>query len=132
MDVGVIGYAPFGLFWASLLWLGWKTACSPRSLQRQLALAYFGALFYAFVDTFMHGGFLAAGGGVSAFSWSMIALFLAVHPTQKLLPNAPPPSTATEAKPPVITVNRTPRRAGRLKPAILALPSARNLRRQTD
>lgn len=126
MDVGVVGYIPFGLFWASLMFLGWKTVTSPRSLQRQLALAYFGALFYAFVDTFMHGGFLAAGGGVAAFSWSMIALFLAVQPSQKLLPNAPPKSAAS----PVITVQGSARRPPRLRPAVLALPSARNLRRQ--
>jgi O-antigen ligase len=128
MDVGVVGYVPFALFWISLLVLGWKTAFSPRSVQRQMALAYFGALFYAFVDTFMHGGFLAAGGGVSAFSWSMIALFLAVHPMQKLLPSAPPKSEA----PPVITVVGSPRRPPRLRPAVVALPSARNLRRATS
>ena len=128
MDVGVVGYVPFALFWISLLVLGWKTAFSQRSVQRQMALAYFGAIFYAFVDTFMHGGFLAAGGGVSAFSWSMIALFLAVHPMQKLLPNAPPKSEA----PPVITVVGSPRRPPRLRPAVVAIPSARNLRRTTS
>jgi O-antigen ligase len=128
MDVGLVGYVPFALFWISLLVLGWKTATAARTVQRQLALAYFGAVFYAFIDTFMHGGFLAAGGGVSAFSWSMIALFLAVHPTQKLLPDAPPPSP--DAGPPVITVHRTYGRPGRLKPAVIALPSAKNLRRR--
>jgi len=124
MDTGLVGYVPFALFWIALLGLGWKTVRSPRSRQRQLALAYFGALFYAFIDTFMHGGFLAAGGGVSAFSWSIIALFLACNPKQKLLPD--PPKNLEPSAPPVISMRRTP---ARFKPAIVALPTAKSLRR---
>jgi O-antigen ligase len=86
MDVGVVGYIPFLGFWIVLLSLGWKAMMLQRSLPRQLALAYFGSVFYAFVDTFMHGGFLSAGGGVSAFSWTMIALFLATTNAQLFVP----------------------------------------------
>ena len=124
MDTGLVGFIPFALFWIALLMLGWKTIRSPRTRQRQLALAYFGALFYAFVDTFMHGGFLAAGGGVSAFTWSIIAIFLACNPNEKLLPN--PPKNQALAAPPIIAMKRTPVRS---RPAILTLPTARSLRR---
>lgn len=124
-DTGIVGYLPFALFWIALMTLGWRTIRSPRTRQRQLALAYFGAVFYAFVDTFMHGGFLAAGGGVSAFSWSMIALFLACNPGEKLLPD-PPKDSKPQAAPPVISLARSP---AKLRPVMLELPSARTMRR---
>lgn len=79
-DVGIVGYLGFGGFWL-LLWIhGARTYVMKRSPHRQLALAYFAGIVYAFVDTFMHGGFLSAGGGVSAFTWTMVACFLAVRP----------------------------------------------------
>lgn len=78
MDLGLVGYLPFALFWLVLLGAGAWLLRQPRSLSRQQGLAVFGAVLYAFFDTFMHGGFLSAGGGVAPFSWSMIALFVAL------------------------------------------------------
>jgi hypothetical protein len=123
----VIGYIPFAAFWGALLFLGWKTIRSPRSLHRQMSLAYLGSLFYAFGDTFMHGGFLAAGGGVSAFSWSMIALFLATRPTALCLP-APMPSPARPATKQVKGERIEERNS---EPAPSILPSARAFARRS-
>src|SRR5690606_30098445 len=69
MDLGAVGYLPFGLFWVAAMMTGIKLIGAPVGRARQLGLAYFGCTIYTFGDTFMHGGFLAAGGGVSAYSW---------------------------------------------------------------
>lgn len=98
MDLGIIGYIPFALFWICLGVVSLRLLAAPRSPVRQLALAYLGSVAYAFGDTFMHGGFLAAGGGVSAFSWSMIAVALGLErlgrtartPIANLVENAGP------------------------------------------
>lgn len=74
-DLGIVGSLFFASFWALLLARGWRTWRAADSPERGLALATFGAVFYAFIDSFMHGSFLAAGGGVSAFTWTMIASF---------------------------------------------------------
>ena len=80
IDVGLFGFLFFALFWLSLAKTAVETIAQPPSPRRQLALAYLCGVALAFVDTFMHGGFLAAGGGVSAFTWSMIATFVALAP----------------------------------------------------
>ena len=80
MDLGLLGYAPFALFWG-LLGVAGLAAVRGRRIDpeaRLRAMAMLGASAYAFGDTFMHGGFLAAGGGVAPFSWTMIAVFLAL------------------------------------------------------
>ena len=78
MDLGLAGYIPFALFWILLGITGLKFVARPRDETRQRGMAVLGAAAYAFGDTFMHGGFLAAGGGVSAFSWSMIGMFFSL------------------------------------------------------
>lgn len=78
MDLGLIGYVPFALFWILLGITGLKLIARPRDEARQRGMAVLGAAAYAFGDTFMHGGFLAAGGGVSSFSWSMIGMFISL------------------------------------------------------
>ena len=75
VDLGLVGFALFASFWLAIGVAGARLVMRPRSAERQLALAYLGGVIYAFGDTFMHGGFLAAGGGISAFTWSMIAGF---------------------------------------------------------
>ncbi|MGL5097943.1 MAG: O-antigen ligase family protein [Planctomycetia bacterium] len=80
MDLGLLGFVPFAVFWLTLIGFGVRVAFAPRTPARQLTLAYLGCSFYAFGDTFMHGGFLAAGGGVAAFTWSMIAVVLELGP----------------------------------------------------
>ncbi|HVJ81059.1 MAG TPA: O-antigen ligase family protein [Planctomycetia bacterium] len=127
MDVGVVGYMPFAAFWGLLLYFGWKTIRSPRTIHRQMSLAYLGSLFYAFADTFMHGGFLAAGGGVSAFSWSMIALFLATRPTALRIPMPMPAPAATRKRPIREDVEFGPP----VEAPTAALPSARSFARPT-
>ncbi len=121
MDVGLVGYAPFAAFWLCLIVAGFRAMAALDSRQRDLALAYGGAVFYAFADTFLHGGFLAAGGGVSAFSWTMAAMFLATLPHRPLAPRLsfePGPAAAAAI---------VPRPRLRLAPA---LPSARRLARR--
>lgn len=78
VDLGAVGGLAFGLFWLAIAWAGWKVVARAPGPHRAIGLAYLGATFYAFVDTFMHGGFLAAGGGVSFFTWSMIAVLIQV------------------------------------------------------
>ncbi|MFO0945332.1 MAG: O-antigen ligase family protein [Planctomycetota bacterium] len=78
-DLGVLGYSAFACFWLAVLGAGARLFLQPGSPRRDLGLAYFGGVLYAFVDTFMHGGFLAAGGGVSAFTWTTAAAFLGVQ-----------------------------------------------------
>lgn len=91
MDLGLIGYVPFALFWLILLGMGVWIIRRPPTAARQQGLAVFGAVTYAFFDTFMHGGFLAAGGGVAPFSWSMIALFLALAALTRDAAHGPQP-----------------------------------------
>lgn len=79
MDTGILGYPWFACFWLALIWAGWKAYKRPVSIARQLEIAYLGTIVYTFGDTFMHGGFLAAGGGVSSFTWTMLFIFLAVQ-----------------------------------------------------
>ncbi|MBY0588067.1 O-antigen ligase family protein [bacterium] len=74
LDLGVMGATPFVLFWISVGLLAWKIILRPRDEARQRGIAALGGTVYAFADTFMHGGFLAAGGGVSSFSWMMVAI----------------------------------------------------------
>lgn len=76
MDLGVIGYFPFAVFWGLVVFQVLRIVAKPVTPERQLGLAYCGSVGYALGDTFMHGGFLAAGGGVSAYTWSMIAALL--------------------------------------------------------
>lgn len=75
-DLGLVGYSAFAAFWLAVLAGGVRLLARPSGPRRDLGLAFFGGVLYAFVDTFMHGGFLAAGGGVSAFTWTAIAAFL--------------------------------------------------------
>lgn len=79
MDLGIVGFLPFAIFWIALGACGLACYRGPQRPGRQLALAYFAGAFYAFVDTFMHGGFLAAGGGVSSYTWSVVFVFFALH-----------------------------------------------------
>lgn len=124
-DLGVVGYAGFGLFWLAVLIHGVRTYFQPRGPARQLALAYFAGVAYAFVDTFMHGGFLSAGGGVSAFTWSMVACFLATSPV----------TSANHEENQEKTLSPTPRMeapltvAGPLPGRPARLPTARRLSR---
>jgi O-antigen ligase len=78
LDLGIVGATPFVLFWISVGLLGWKILLRPRDEARQRGIAALGGVFYTFTDTFMHGGFLAAGGGVSSFSWMMVAILTAM------------------------------------------------------
>lgn len=77
-DLGAVGSLTFNLMWLSIALAGFKVAIAAKSAARQIALAYLGSISYAFVDTFMHGGFVAAGGGTSTYTWSFIAVFSAI------------------------------------------------------
>jgi O-antigen ligase len=111
LDLGIVGATPFVLFWISVGWLGWKILVRPRDEARQRGMAALGGAFYTFVDTFMHGGFLAAGGGVASFSWMMIAVLctMALTPSRshtadfsirQTLPLPLPPTRIARRSPP--------------------------------
>lgn len=120
MDTGIVGYTPFALFWLTLVVTGASLWRRRRDPVRQLGLAYMGAVVYAFGDTFMHGGFLAAGGGVSAFTWSQAFTAVALSSLPALTFYGPSPQTespGTGASPMVAAQTRRPAR----------LPSARAL-----
>lgn len=125
MDTGILGFMPFAFFWLVVMATGAKIVTRPENTARQLALAYFGSVLYAFGDTFMHGGFLAAGGGVSAYTWTMIAAFLAltIHAEQlahvrRIPPVIPSPAPVTAELP-----------TAKPEPTRPRLPTARRLAR---
>lgn len=77
VDTGLTGWIFFALFWLVLLAGGVRAFRD--AVTRPMAAALFGSVAYAFVDTFMHGGFLAAGGGVAGYTWPLLSLFAAVR-----------------------------------------------------
>src|SRR5690606_4282964 len=123
MDLGIIGYFPFFCFWCLVVAIGLQLLSKPPGPVRQLALAYFGSVGYALGDTFMHGGFLAAGGGVSAYAWSMIAAMLALSQVPELRPMARPRPTASPVAATTESADTEPS-ADRL---VFRLPSARRI-----
>lgn len=138
-DLGLVGQLFFASFWILLLSRGcrvWRAADSP---ERGLAVATFGAVFYAFIDSFMHGSFLAAGGGVAPFTWTMIASFDALSaraiasPAQASIPEA----TVAAAMPAPSRSSQPSRRSdpspiSRLHPHPRPLPSIRAMLRATQ
>jgi hypothetical protein len=123
LDLGIVGAAPFILFWLSVGLLGWKIICRPRDEVRQRGMAALGGTFYAFADTFMHGGFLAAGGGVSSFSWMMIAILTSLAVAPNTVPASAPEHTSKwHPQPQARSVE--PRRA---RPRRESLPSVRHI-----
>ena len=119
MDLGIFGAGAFMLFWLLVVAAGVRTAVSADGPLRPLALAYCGSVAYCFVDTFMHGAFVAAGSGTAAFTWSFVALSLVACRMASLQP-------ATRSARPQPTV---PERAAasRRRPAVADLPSVRNV-----
>lgn len=86
LDLGIVGFVPFAAAWIMLAATGLVLMRRPKNENRQRAMAAMGAVLFAFGDTFMHGGFLAAGGGVSAFSWSMVAMMTALAAVPAAVP----------------------------------------------
>jgi O-antigen ligase len=122
LDLGIVGATPFVFFWISVAWLGWKIILRPRDDARQRGMAALGGAFYAFADTFMHGGFLAAGGGVASFSWMMIALLctMALAPTPSAAVSLPIRQTVPAARLPATMTRRN-------RPVRESLPSVRQV-----
>ncbi len=122
LDLGIVGATPFVLFWITIGWLGWRIIVRPRDDARQRGMAALGGAFYAFADTFMHGGFLAAGGGVASFSWMMIALLctMALAPNQSSAESLPNRQTLPATRRPVINARRN-------RPIRESLPSVRQV-----
>lgn len=77
VDLGLVGFATFAAVWVLTGLAGRQIVADPPQPARSLALAYLGATTYVFADTFMHGGFLSAGGAVAPFSWSILAVLWA-------------------------------------------------------
>lgn len=78
IDLGAAGWLLFAGFWLATARAGLEALASPSEELSALAAAYLGGVFYVFVDTFMHGGFFAAGGGISSYSWLLLAVLLAL------------------------------------------------------
>lgn len=94
MDVGLLGYVFFAGFWLAVIFSYLRLLSMPDNECRRLALAYLGVVPYVFAETFMHGGFLAAGNSMTALPWSILAvgtsLYLAAgkYPTNAAMVNS--------------------------------------------
>lgn len=122
VDLGVVGFAFFAAFWGALGHMAASFIWDRGAPLRPVAIAYVGVIAYVFIDTFMHGGFLAAGGGISSYTWSAIAILAAiarVSQWERAQPTSPTPAIRARS-----TANME---FEQVRPLRARLPSAKNV-----
>jgi len=76
VEMGVMGYVPFALFWAFVLRRLVRVFWLRPGLETSLAMALGLNVSYVFLDSFMHGALFAINSGGVIFSWLTIVAFM--------------------------------------------------------
>jgi len=77
LETGIVGYAPFAIFWVLLLRRLWRLVRQPLTPMTSLGISLGLNVMYVLVDSFMHGAMFAIGNAPTTITWLGIVLFMA-------------------------------------------------------